>query len=351
MNPERKKSFTSKRYLVSHPVRPEDEGLRLDSFVHLHMPTLSREFLKQKIIQGDVSISGRTSPHKPSVKVHAGEEVSIVTYFSPFLEDEHWYGKPIELIENPVTIFEDEDLIVCMKPPFMITHPAGKHLFYCATVFYGSLLNKVMHSIHRLDRETSGLLLLGKNPQVSQKISSQFEHDQVRKCYFLIAKKTPQSKPFPFTAHESMDRDETKIPRGKMWVNPHGKEAETHFELLKDLGDYVLVLAFPMTGRQHQIRLHAAHHGYPLLGDKMYGEDSGIFIRFKDGNPTVNDHEYLEIPRQALHALAIKLNYPEEVKKVFRAPLPKDLNDWLQKKFPQVFQELNQLIENKLKDF
>jgi RluA family pseudouridine synthase len=351
MNPETKKSFTSERYQAIHPVKPEHEGLRLDAFVHLHMPTLSREFLKSKISSGDVIISGRTPPHKPSVKVHEGETITINTYFSPYLEDEHWYGQPIELKDEPITVFEDQDLIVCMKPPFMITHPAGRHLFYCATVYYGSKLNQLVHSIHRLDRETSGLLLLGKNPRTANLMAKQFELDQIKKCYFFIAKKNSDATPFPFIATEPMERDETKIPRGMMWINQDGKEASTRFELLHDFGTHILGLAFPQTGRQHQIRVHAAHHGYPLLGDKMYNGDPGVFIRFKDGNPSEDDHLKMEIPRHALHAVALKCDYPSGQTKIFISPLPKDLRQWIEEKEKGFAEILQKKIETILSDF
>ena len=349
------KSFNTDKYVVSYPVRPEHDNLRLDQFVMTCMPTLSRQFLKSKIEKGEVVISGRKPPHKSSVKVHNGERVTITTHNDSEIEEEIWQGKVVPKDQWPTEIFEDDDIIAINKPPFMITHPAGRNLFYCATVFYETKYKKTIHSIHRLDRETSGVLMLGKNPKAAQKVSVLFEEDKVRKCYFLIARKNPGATAFPFTAKENMGRKEGVIPESMMFTFPEysadGKEAETHFELILEKNDFVLALAFPVTGRQHQIRVHAAHHGYPLLGDKIYNGDAMVFIRFKDQEATEEDHELMQLPRQALHAAALKLTYPKDEPMHFIAPLPKDLSDWITANLGLSHNEVEKLMEEKIKTF
>lgn len=349
MTAEIKKSFRADKYVVEYPVAPGDEGLRLDAFVHQHMPTLSREFIKKKIENGDVEILGRKPPHKSSVKVHAGEVVRSTTYNSPELEDEEWHGKPLSLTEEPVVVYEDEGIIACHKPAFMTTHPAGRHLFYVATTYFATIHNKVIHSIHRLDRETSGLLLLGKSSAAANVVSEMFENDQVRKCYFFIAHVRPNARPMPFTANEPMG-PRPGVPRGmQMCHSPEGKEAETGFELLLEKNGYALALAFPKSGRQHQIRLHAAEHGYPLLGDKLYNGDPSIFMRFKDKEATLEDHDKMQIPRQALHALALKLPYPDEnIMSLYRAPLGSDLKDWIRKNLGLASEMIEASIQERL---
>jgi 23S rRNA-/tRNA-specific pseudouridylate synthase len=234
----------------------------------------------------------------------------------------------------------------------MITHPAGRNLFYCATVFFETIYKKTIHSIHRLDRETSGLLILGKNPRASQQVAALFEADLVRKCYFFIAHKKEGATPFPFTARERMDRKEDSIPRGIMHWYPEtssmGKESETHFEMVIQKEAYVLGLAFPLTGRQHQIRVHAACHGYPLLGDKLYNGDPMVFVRFKDNAATEEDHVKMQIPRQALHAVAIRLGYPARSETTFVAPLPRDLSDWIERTHGLKHSEVEAFISDKL---
>jgi RluA family pseudouridine synthase len=349
---EIEKSFSTEKYVVTYPVQLEQDGCRLDQFVQKCMPTLSREFLKKKIEKGEVEISGRKPPHKPSVKVHYGERVTITTHNDGMIEEEFWHGEVVPKNEKPTIIFEDHELLVINKPPYMITHPAGKNLFYCATVFFETIYKKTIHSIHRLDRETTGILLLGKNPRVSQRVASLFENDLVRKCYFFIAHINEGATAFPFTARERMDREEDKIPRGMMCWYPEnsskGKESETHFELLLERNQFVLGLAFPTTGRQHQIRVHAACHGYPLLGDKLYNGDPGVFMRFKDHAATLEDHEKMQIPRQALHAVAIRLTYPTQEMNHFIAPLPKDLSDWIDETLGMKHEEIDELIKKKV---
>ncbi len=352
---EVEKSFSTEKYVVTHTVMIEQDGWRLDQFVQKCMPTLSRQYLKKKIEKGEVEISGRKPPHKSSVKVHHGEKVTITTHNDGVIEEEFWYGKSVPKDAKPTIVFEDDELLVINKPPFMITHPAGRNLFYCATVFFETIYKHTIHSIHRIDKETSGLLLLGKNPKVSQRVSQLFEDDKVRKCYFFIAHKKPNAKEFPFTAYERMDREEGKIPRGMMSVWPEnsdlGKESETHFELILEKDNYVLAMAFPKTGRQHQIRVHAAYNGYPLLGDKLYNGDEGVFMRFKDFVPTLEDHAILEIPRHALHATALKLTYPKDKNTYFIAPLPEDLAQWLKEKLGLERSEVEKMIKAKVEEF
>jgi RluA family pseudouridine synthase len=350
---EIQKSFTTEKYVVIHSVQPEQDGWRLDQFVQKCMPTMSREFVKKKIEKGEVEISGRKAPHKSSAKVHFGEKVTITTHNDGVIEEELWYGEVVPKDQEPTIIYEDEGLLAINKPPYMITHPAGKNLFYCATVFYETIYKHTIHSIHRLDRETSGVLLLGKNPRSSQQISQLFEEDLVRKCYFFIAHKKAGATPFPFTARERMDREEDKIPRGIMswWPenSDQGKDSETRFEVLLEKDDYVLALAFPLTGRQHQIRVHAAAHGYPLLGDKIYNGDPNVFIRFKDFEATREDHEKMQIPRQALHAVALEIAYPPGKESRFIAPLPRDLSDWVESKLSLKHEQVDELIKARLK--
>ena len=352
---EIEKSFTTERYVVSYPVCTEHDNLRLDQFVMTQMPTLSRQFLKKKIEKGEVVISGRKPPHKSSVKVHTGDRITVTTHNDGMIEDEFWHGEVVPRDQEPTIIFEDAGLLVINKPPFMITHPAGKNLFYCATVFYETIYKHTMHSIHRLDRETSGILMLGKNPKASQKVSLLFEEEKVRKCYFLIAHKKTNAKTFPFTAKDRLGRDESAIPRGMISAysetSEEGKDAETHFELLLEKDNYVLVLAFPLSGRQHQIRVHAACNGYPLLGDKLYNGDASVFMRFKDFTATEDDHDKMQIPRQALHAVALKLTYPQEDMTRFIAPLPLDLTQWIENTLHFSISDIENLIRERLKSF
>lgn len=183
--------FSSDQYRVTHKVRPDQEGMRLDSFVQEYFPSFSRQLIKKKIVEGDVTIHGRPHPHRSSVKVHPGEKVFIrVTRGS--LEDEYWNGSLVPLEKNPVVVFENNDLVVISKPPYMATHPTGRHLFYCATVLMQEICRTHVYSCHRLDRETSGVLVLAKNSHWANLVSGSFEDTTTQKCYFFIAIKLRQ---------------------------------------------------------------------------------------------------------------------------------------------------------------
>src|SRR5690606_26995298 len=126
-----------------------------------HFLTFSREQIKKKIEAGDISIPQKTQRLKSSTKIKEGETVLISTK-RPDFPSELWRGKEIPLKEEIDVIYEDDNYIVINKPPFMSTHPTGKHLFYCATVILEHLKDSRFYSVHRLDRETSGILILSK---------------------------------------------------------------------------------------------------------------------------------------------------------------------------------------------
>ncbi len=342
------KNFSKDKYQIIYPVTPEYDGQRLDQFLMSYFENFSRQAIKKKIDRGEVKIKGRPFPHKPSVKVYQGEDIEIVTY-NDGIEDEFWRGVKIHF-QNPQVIFEDNDLLVINKPPFMATHPTGKHLFNCATVYYESIYSHTIHSIHRLDRETSGVLVMGKNPKATQKITTLFENSLVNKCYFFIAHKNQMATTLPFTANENMGPRDDFLPRNYVhcFEDERGKTASTHFELIEQYDNYVLGLAFPKTGRQHQIRTHAAFHGYPLLGDKMYNGDPRIFMRFKDEIATTADHDKMQIPRHALHAIALKFRNHPKYNRFFQAPLPQDLCDWIEQNLYLEIADLEEKIKEKL---
>lgn len=349
------KKFTTQLFEVIYQVEEEEEGLRLDQFLMRYFPSFSRQQIKKKIKSGDVKIQGRPYPHKASVKVYEREKVDVKTERGN-LEDEYWRGEKLELTLDPEILFEDDNVLAVTKPPYMTTHPTGKHLFNCATVYFEEKHGKTIHSIHRLDRETSGVQLLAKNPKAAQKCTTFFEDDLVSKCYFLISHKK-KNVSFPFTADERMGSLDDFIP--KLYVHcfdensDQGKHAKTGFDVLFENDDYIIALAFPRTGRQHQIRAHAAFHGFPLLGDKLYNGDPTVFMRFKDELASDDDHDLMQISRHALHAIALKLPYPNKEKaSVFISSLPEDLIQWIESSISGIqIKDLKVLIENKINTY
>ncbi len=330
------KSFSRNKYYAKYLVDEEHEGMRLDQFIQIYLASFSRQAVKEKIKNGDVIIEGRNAPHRPSVKIHHKEIITLITKRTVH-EDEYWHGEIIELDEVPKIIFEDDDLLVIDKPPFMSTHPTGKHLFNCATVYFESIYKKTVHSIHRLDRETSGVLLLGKNPTAAQILTAHFENDRVKKCYFFIAEidDSKYQGSSEFTANERMGSTEEGLKR--VYINhfpedsKHGKHACTFFKILHNENGYILGLAFPRTGRQHQIRVHAMIHGLPLIGDKLYLGSFEMFQRFKDNLASDGDHSKMQLPRHALNAMALKIPYQGK-DRIFEGKLPDDLKKWIDQK-------------------
>jgi RluA family pseudouridine synthase len=322
---KRSKEFTSKKYTVVYETKEDHHGLRLDQFLKLHFQTFSREKIKKKIASGTINILNREQKFKASTKLLKGDQIEIVSMEEDFAR-ETWNQKEIELDFDIETVYEDEDYIVINKPPFMSTHPTGGHLFYCATVILEERLKIPISSVHRLDRETSGLLVLSKNPKTSKLLTKVFENRKVKKVYFLIAKKNDQID-FPFVATQRLGSEEDFVP--KLFVHCYdqksskGKSAETSFHKIASGKEFVLALASPKTGRQHQIRAHAAFHDIPLIGDKLYNGDPAIFTRHKDKVPLESDFTDMIIPRHALHAIGLKL--PGPFNRVFVSNLPKDL--------------------------
>lgn len=332
------KSFSPIQYKIVWEIELHEDGFRLDQFIKSNFENWSREVIKKKIKSGEVMISNRPSPHRPNTKVHTKERITLVTNKSTH-EDEYWNGKLLSLKTTPDIIHEDENLVVISKPTFMTTHPTGKRLFNCATVFFEDKYKKTIHSIHRLDRETSGVLLLGRNPQCANELTKEFEKSRVLKCYFFIAIKNELydhlDNKTNFEANQRLAAHDESLKRVLIEAYPEdsdqGKHAKTGFQIIEQEGDYVIGLAFPRTGRQHQIRVHAKAHGLPLVGDKIYLGGYPMFQRFKDLIATEADHLKMQHYRHALHSIALCIEYKNKLQ-IFQTDIPLDLRQWIQNK-------------------
>jgi RluA family pseudouridine synthase len=305
--------------------------MRLDQYLQTYLASWSREQVKKKISTGDIVIKDRPGKHRASSKIYHRDIITLVTHKTEH-EDEYWRGELLELELTPEVVFEDDNLIIISKPPYMSTHPTGKHLFNCATVFFESIHKKTVHSIHRLDRETSGILMLAKNPKAAQEMTKNFEDDLVRKCYFFIAEDKGWHKEESFECEYRLGPKEGGLKR--IYINhfdkedTQGKSARTLFQVVHKEKGYVIGLAFPITGRQHQIRVHAMINGLPLVGDKLYLGNFEMFQRFKDNIATSEDHDLMDLNRHALHAIALQTRYLGK-EKVFSSHIPTDLKKWI----------------------
>lgn len=304
------KTLSRQAFSVRYQVQKFEENIRLDLFVAQSFPSWSREKIKKKIKNHEILIEGR--PSRPSTKLQTQEIISIQTPYTP-PQTEIWKGKEIPLPTQLPVIFEDHQLLVVNKPPFMAVHPTGRHLFHVATLYLQEQFQQNLHSVHRLDRETSGLLLLAKTPQKAAHLTRLFTQGHIKKTYFFISKlQTPHPLPPNLTC---------KLPI-------EGRQAQTHFAIQEVSDTYAWGKAFPQTGRRHQIRLHAQSLGLPLLGDKRYLQDKETFLRFKKGQASAQDCQTMELPRHALHAWSLDVEGQK-----FKAPIPQDLMDFAQRVF------------------
>lgn len=324
------KNFSSKLFYVELLAEEEDHNDRLDQFAQNFLKSFSRQKIKRKIDSKEIYFKYRDVA-KSSTKVHCGDVIIIKTHNTNQSHTINWKDKKLK-IEDPKVIHMDNDIVVISKPPFMSTHPSGAHIFSCATVYLESVLNDKMLSVHRLDRETSGILILARNNNAASLWTKRFENHEVSKTYLLISHiKSKIDLGKVHTVENCLKTQPNFTPNLYMHNLPMntegGKYAKTIFRPIMKIDNFLISLAYPLTGRQHQIRTHAAHLGIPLVGDKLYNGDPQVFSRFKDGIETSDDYANMILPRHCLHA--IKLETTDKAVQ-FRDEIPQDYEYFLQ---------------------
>jgi 23S rRNA pseudouridine1911/1915/1917 synthase len=288
------------------------DAVRLDKFLAGRIPELSRSAAQRLIDEGQVTVNGE--PVKASYKVRAGDRVVAL------LPVEESHGLVPEAIPLDI-VYEDQALIVVNKAAGMVVHPAPGHP-------EGTLVNALLAHcpelaaaggdrpgiVHRLDRDTSGLILAAKNEKVRRALQRQFKDRQVHKAYLALLEGH---------LHPAYGRIEAPVGRDPhhrqhMTVLPGGREAITEYHVLEQFahpigpasGKYTLIEAEPVTGRTHQIRVHLASIGYPVVGDAVYGRRK----------------QRLPVSRQFLHARRLAFKHPVTGRRLdLEAPLPEDL--------------------------
>ena len=304
---------------VGHSIRER----RLDKYLHGRFGNLSRSFIQNAIKQGAVKVNGKTA--KQSQKLSPGDIIE----FSP--PEPPSKDIPPENIPLDI-IYEDQDLIILNKQPDMIVHPARGNThgtLVNALAFYSDQLSSGLGEfrpgiVHRLDRNTTGVMVVTKNDAAQWKIAKQFETRQVNKTYLAIVHGTPD-----------LTADRIKVPLGthprireKYAVRPEtGKEAVTFYEILETFRGFSLLKLTPRTGRTHQIRVHLSYIKHPIVCDGMYGGKLIYPWQLADAEPTVQEPI---LSRVALHAFSLEFKHPTSGKTVqFQAPLPKDMQNLL----------------------
>ena len=214
-------------------------------------------------------------------------------------------------------------MLVVNKPAGMVVHPAPGHV-------KGTLVNALLNHcsdlsgiggverpgiVHRLDKDTSGVVLIAKNEIAHRILANQFKNRKVKKIYLALVRGIVKSA--SGVIETSIGRHKTNRKKMTATMN-QGRQAETRYEVIETLGHFSYLRLFPKTGRTHQIRVHLASIHHPVLGDSLYGG--------KIAEP------YLKIPRQALHAHRVEINHPlNKQPLVFEAPVPPDINNYLAK--------------------
>jgi 23S rRNA pseudouridine1911/1915/1917 synthase len=282
-------------------------GVRLDKFVGERCLELSRTHAQKLIAEGFITVNGR--PTKSSFKLSIDDKVGI------FIPPESPSPLAPEAIPLKI-VYEDSDLLVVDKPAGLAVHPAPGHpshtLLNAVLAYLPGLVEDADSLrpgiVHRLDKDTSGLILVAKNRVAQANLSDQFKSRSVSKSYLVLVKGrlTPESG----IIEAAIGRDPRN--RQRMAVVSRGREARTDYRVLKYIGNHSLLEIKPETGRTHQIRVHLAAIGFPVVGDAAYGVPSP------------------HLSRQFLHASKIGFHLPSNGQYVeFESPLPPDLEQAL----------------------
>jgi len=299
----------------------EDAGKRADSYIS-EKAEMSRSAAARLITDEHVTINGKAI--SKNYKLCEGDTISVTT---PPPSDCEAVPEdiPIDII------FEDDDIIVVNKPSGMVVHPApGNYsgtlvnalLFHCASKNTGSSLSGIGGTIrpgivHRIDKNTSGLLVVAKNDKSHTCLSAQLKDHTITRVYYAIV--TGGFKDDRGTINAPIGRH--PINRKKMAVLPNSdhksREAITHYEVIERYPGYTLIKLHLETGRTHQIRAHLAHISHPVIGDDLYGGDETQFVK---KHPALFDG-------QALHAAELHLTHPSTKKMQFKSPLPNKMKE------------------------
>jgi 23S rRNA pseudouridine1911/1915/1917 synthase len=304
------------------------EPLRIDKFLVNRIEGATRNKVQQAINMGMVTVNGKEI--RPNYKVKPQDSIIVFSDMSP--EETDVVPEKMEL----AIVYEDDDLMIINKPAGMVVHPGSGN-------YSGTLLNGVAHYlqqkdpalsedvlprfglVHRIDKNTSGLLVLAKTDKAMRHLAKQFFDHTIQRRYVTLVWGDVQNDEGTIVAHVGRHLRFRKLfeayPEGD-----HGKDAITHYKVLERFGYVTLAECKLETGRTHQIRVHMKYIGHPLFNDDFYGGDKivkgTVFTKYKQ----FVDNCFQLCPRQALHAMTLGFIHPSSGKEMlFEAPLPDDI--------------------------
>lgn len=307
-------SSTARRFFT---IQPEDASRRLDRYLVDALAGMSRTHIQQLIAGGAVQVNGHTS--KPGYVLRTGDDILVdLAYLAPQVSEAKPRALPLDIV------YEDADLLVINKAPGVVVHPAPGHsedtLVNALLARYPALQEgnngERPGIVHRLDRDTSGLLLVAKNARTQAALIEQMRRHEIVKRYLVLAEGVIALD------QGSIDAPIGRDPRHRqqMAITATGsREARTHFRVLERFARHTLLLIQLETGRTHQVRVHLKAIGHPVVGDSTYG--SGNVIRGS------------RLRRQFLHASQLHFTHPVSGQQLeIEAPLPDDLREVLERK-------------------
>ena len=300
-------------------------GSRLDLLLRARFPWRSRTQFQGMLERGEVTVDGRQA--KASQRLHEGERVAVRIPRDPRAPE-------LEDGSDLVLLYEDESLVAVDKPSGMTVHPVGR-------IRHGTLINKlharyrregaagdvVPRLGHRLDKDTSGIVLVVKNRSVDAAVTELFTRRQVRKTYLALVEGVPDEQEGTIDAPLAPDPEgETLL---HMRVDPQGQRSRTRWRVLERFARHALLELSPLTGRTHQLRVHLAHLGHPIVCDHLYGDVRPLWRGDFDGRARGAADEPL-LARLALHAQRLEFLHPVSGAPLdLVSPLPADLEGTL----------------------
>lgn len=308
-------------FIVTHTIDDSHDGWRADNYLREVYKHFSRNKLQTLIDEGRIVMDGKRL--KASTTVRPGDQIKVISQYA---------GEPEVNLDFGI-LFEDENILVIDKPGNLPVHPAGKFLFNTLLMQLRKERGHNFHLIHRLDRETSGVLLLAKNSETAGQLVKQFRERNTEKRYWAVAHGHPKDD--RFTVDADIGSAVNSHIRLKMQGFPKGTsemDALTHFTVLKRGANMMSLIDCDLkTGRQHQIRVHLQYAGYPIVGDKLYGFDDNVFLDHINKRPLSDEsRSALLIERHALHSRYLRFYYERADRWLeIESPLPKDMENLL----------------------